>query len=758
MSQNRGKLVAVLVCLGLLAPGCGSTTGVSGTGSNLTGASGVVSGEVEGQRTTIFGKAKLLGPVVGASVQFVDTAGNPLPVTPLTTTGAGLYTSSAALPSSFRVEVTSPPLTLRREVRNFPGDGSMINVNAVTHLVSLYLESHPGLSLETAEDRVRTFLQIPAAVDLGTGLDAETGFFSHYRYLQAADASGGFEAYCQSLIAKIDLGQQQPFILEESGGVLSGLTANVLGDLVANPISGGLNTAFGWVASLAGFNIGGPTLTDISNQLTGISTQLTQLQKQITQETLTTQYTTDQAALEGNVSLIDTISAEVSSTATAFAGQSASPDPISEPPDSQLITDLQASNWTSLGNLILDYLLGRNSAPNNMVQLYTAIVMARVGADNLYQGYPLRSNALLAQQQSQLQYYLTVMQQVFNLIAETSHLSTRDPVSLNFTPNAMPINQARSTILSMIADCRRALQQLPDPLPSDQVLIDMENGATWYLSLIPKTGYSSAGQYPKDVITGPYGYKYPSFGQVQGPAFRVATQTQLNGLRQRLQEINPSSPVQALIQLGFQGLDASKNDLVVWMDSPDWSDTSDPPSAYHPEAYTFKFSDGSTNKINTSKDSTNYAYLMTLPFPGAAENDPTNPLLGSGLPGSLSVEVSSPTQLKALALQNPVTSGGTFTIGTKSHTAPVTTVTRAQDDVSGDVVWTSSNPAVADISNLDGSQGQITWHPNSPLGPVTFTASLLGKTDSLVLNPPNPLAPATPVSYTHLTLPTKRIV
>ncbi|MBT9583309.1 hypothetical protein IV102_08160 [bacterium] len=749
MSKERGKLVAVMMCLGLLAQGCGSTTGASG--NNLTGATEVASSEVEAQRTTIFGKTKLLGPLMGASVQFIDSGGQGLLAQPLTTTGAGLYESSAALPPSFRVVVTPPVVVsaaaevvpLRREVRNFQGDGSMINVNAVTHLVSLYLEAHPGLSLEMAEQRVRTFLKIPAEVDLGTGLDTETGPFSHYRFLQAATKAGGFDAYCQSLIAKIDSGQQQPFILAESGGVLSGLTANVVGDLIANPISGGLNKGFGWVASLAGFNIGGPTLTDISNQLTGIQNQLTQLQNQILQETLTTEYTTDQAALESNVSLIDTISTEVSNTANAFAGQSAAPDPITDPPDSQLIKDLLASNWTSMGNQILDYLLGRNSAPNNMVHLYTAIVMAKVGADSQYQGYPLRSNAMLAQQQSQLQYYLTVMQQVINLIAETSHLCTRDATSLNFTSNANAINQARSTILGMIADCRRALQQLPDPLPSDQVLIDMENGATWYLSLVPPTSYSGAGEYPKDVITGPYGSKYTLKGGVQGPAFRVATQAQLSALRDRLRSVNPGSPVQALIQLGFQGLDSTKNDLVVWMDSPGWSDNNNPPSAYHPEAYTFKFSDGSTNKINTGKDYTNYPYLMTLPFPGAAEVDPSNPLLGSGLPGNLSVQSTSPTQLQALALQNPVTSGGNFTVGGNSHSVALTTVTRATDDVTADVVWTSSNPTVADISNLDGSQGLLTWHPNSPLGPVTFTASLLGKTGSLTMNPPNPLPPAT---------------
>jgi hypothetical protein len=239
------------------------------------------------------------------------------------------------------------------------------------------------------------------------------------------------------------------------------------------------------------------------------------------------------------------------------------------------------------------------------------------------------------------------------------------------------------------------------------------------------------------VVTGPYGSSDKT-----GPRFTLASQAQLDALRQRLLVINPNSPTQALISLGFTGIDPSKS-LVVWMDSPGWSDNNNPPSDYHPEAYTYRLNDGETTKINTAKDFTSYPYLMTLPFPGAAEQDPNNPLLASGRPGTLSVQSASATQLQALALNNPVSSGGTFTVSGKSRTVPVQTVTRASDDVTGDVVWTSSNPSVAEVSNLDGSQGQILWHPDSALSPVTFMAALQGQAASLTVNPPSPLAPAT---------------
>lgn len=736
----RHFLPVFLILWSLLLAGC------SGSGTTSPQADGTPEGEV------LLGRAQSDVPLVGARVELLDRSGQPLLPAPLVVGANGLFETAHRVSGSFLVVVTPPqnqkieapvsaPLTAVVE----DWDLEMVGVNFVTNLVSLYLAEHPGLTLAEAEQRVRTFLQIPEGVDLGTGLDADSGWFSRTVFARRAAANGGVQAYSQSLVQQVDTGGPVPFVLAaEESSVLGDLAESVASNLISDPISHQLQNTFGWAASLAGFNIGGPSMSQISSQLDQISNQLTQIQAEIAQQTLTSEYTADQVALESFIPTIDARSADLSNLAAAVATQGAYP-PVTTPPDSTLIQQLQSQtnpSWDVMANTILDYLLHRNSAPNNMVNVYSGIIMASVGADSAatYQGSPLRSNALLRQQQDQMNYYLQEVNRAINLYAETAHLVTRDSLSGNFTSNAVPIMLAKATIWDILGSSRQCLQQLPVLLPSDEVLVDTEYGVTWYLTLQPPDSYDDIRNGSK-IVTGPYGSKSSS-----GTRFMVASKAQLDGLRNRLRGATPpvGNPTQTLAKLGFKGVTGT--DLKVWMYSPDYNMGF---GKQDPHAFTYDLNTGNTDKLNTFDNPATYPYLVALPFPGAAETSPLTPLLSSGKPGTLAIQAVSPTQLKAVATNNPVTSGGTFSAGGSTQSVPVTTVVRASDDVTQAVRWSSSTPEVADISNLDGSQGLITWHPNvnGGLKPVTFTASFLGATSAtLVVNPPNPAPTAQLVS------------
>jgi len=206
--------------------------------------------------------------------------------------------------------------------------------------------------------------------------------------------------------------------------------------------------------------------------------------------------------------------------------------------------------------------------------------------------------------------------------------------------------------------------------------------------------------------------------------FALPTQDQLDHLRDRLGTIRNDSDgeystnTEALTALGFQIPDTS--DLKVWMYSPNYPSSD--------EAETYDFNTGKTDKHKITSESQFFYDFFCMTFPGPAELSSINPLLTNALPGSITVSSESTTQLVATANNSTITS-------------PAGTVTRPADDITADVVWHSSNTNVADISNLGGSQGQITWHPAGIVngGPsVTFTASFLGvPSGTIVLNPPD---------------------
>lgn len=772
--------------------------GLGGCGSSSHDVASFGAESVPATPTAVQGRAQSLVPLEGATVQVYGEGEQLLSRGSLTTGDNGLFFLPVGVHPT-RVVVTPPaghpdPAPLAAEVGNLKT--GYVGVNYATNLVSVYLSRHPGLTVAQAEERVRAFLLIPAGVDLGTGLDSEHYWFSRSVFARKAALRGGVEAYTASLAAQVDVGPPEPMTAEKKEE--DNLATQVVKDLLGSAASSAAGPVFGWVTSAAGFNFGGPSLKQVSAQLSAIQAQLTALSAQISFLALQAQYFSDQQTLQTNdVGPIGSASQQLQNLAATFALLTPSPAAGPDQQTIEMVNTLTApgasSDYQGKANEILNYQLARGT-DQNMVFLFSTSLMENVGADGspTYLAYPLRSNAdlnasssptpspspgasplppltLWNQKRNQLSYYLQVVSQAMNLIAEQAHLSTRDPGTGFYASNANAINTAKSVIYNdspqvprnnLLATSIAAAQQLPLPLPSDQVLVDLENGVTWYLTVMPPAQYSTL-EFGNPTVTGPYGNstvtttwvaKNPGGNPViygppapNGSNFWVATQTELESLYHRLNAIRNKNPQQyktnteAMQALGWKGV-GNITELKVWMYSSSYSNYTNELSL---DAYTFDLNTNKTTKHNTATDHDPYHYLICLPFPGPAEKSPFNPLLANSAPGSMVVTVDSqtnPTQLTATATNSVVQSGGQFTSDNTAFDVKVQKVTRPSDDVTQDVAWYSNSPTVADVSNLVDSKGQITWHPNvaGGLTPVNFTASFLGQPSAtLTVNPPS---------------------
>lgn len=137
------------------------------------------------------------------------------------------------------------------------------------------------------------------------------------------------------------------------------------------------------------------------------------------------------------------------------------------------------------------------------------------------------------------------------------------------------------------------------------------------------------------------------------------------------------------------------------------------------------------------------AFLVSRHFPGDPERNGLVPPLSCMTCNAMSISSSAngtQTQLKANASQFLLQAGGNFTVGSESISeTPISLVVSQPTDVTQRASWTSSNNAMASVSNQLGQCGLVTWHApltNTTLSSVTFTATLHGATAKVTLPPP----------------------
>ena len=249
----------------------------------------------ENSATVVMGSVSTDKPITSAKLTFYDVGGKQIFKTIAPSTGdLGLFIINVNnLPANFRVVANGGyldgqifPSDLSADFRGFDSKRDVVYINAVTTMVSAYINVHPDKSLLEATEAVKNFLLIPEWVDIGRELNASNEYFSHNKFVIEANNNGGINNYIDQLIAEMGVGTTHAFAgikLPKGGGDIALWAA---GQLANGAMSYAGGQVFGWGLSQLG--LGSPNKTDeqlaeIKEQLNTMQTQMREMKTQLGQ-------------------------------------------------------------------------------------------------------------------------------------------------------------------------------------------------------------------------------------------------------------------------------------------------------------------------------------------------------------------------------------------------------------------------------------------------------------------------------------------
>lgn len=682
MRLFEGCLIAML---GLAAAGCSGGGGSTGPASDLQLVPRVVAGRLAPGVTLPEARVTVQG-AGGVQVEVpelrTDAAGNfllgPLPLPPnfrLTLIPTG------ALPGP----VDDAPLMA--EVEGHGAGFGMIPVNAATHLVAEYHRAHPELTLSACEARVRSFLALAPNLDLGWEVDNPGSGFSHDVFFQQAQAHGGLAAFTALLVGEMDAGATHPMILAEQS-FWGRLFDNTVADLTAGFTTDLLTFGIGKIAGCLGFNFGeAAQLRQISQELQEISTQIGVLQQEVATNAAAGTALAAYNQLESDINPMVGPNQQLVNEGKA-AATTGVPLQTLPPGVSALLTALSNLSATSaienMGRHLMD--------PGNPDNVFTALmVLQQTRAGGGGAAPVLQSDPLLGPVTSAYNYYAGWMAQAVNLLSETAY----SPQSGQL---AEPLVQAAIEIRRADQFTKGWLLQFPDQ--AGQIFVDREKGRMYYLQVQAPSNWFTIALLQSCEKPGFMGFM----------DWEIATQASVQRLYDLLKFTgDPFGNLGNVLGFDMSAFPSTTHKL--WLAYSDvTTNCSYGASSIGTEPPTFNLADG-TVKTKGNSPYDNNCYMWMRKYPAGPQDTSSAMLRALGTLTAVSANGSNPTQLAAT---------GSFTITSGYGTASGST------DITDRVVWTSSNPAVADVSNRPGSEGQVTWRRTATgdmPGPVIFVAS-----------------------------------
>ena len=745
------KLLVTLLAGGLLLPGCGSI----GETSSLNQPAG----PTIAYQGFILGRVKLSPELAAGPVEIRDANGQL--VYQLQSERLGWFWTRGQLPGDFVVLARRGADVYSSEVKH-NWQGGTIYVTAGTTLANAYRLAHSGLSDAESSEKVRQFYHLPADFPMSWISTVPVDGFSTSAFFSGVQQAGSLQAYLQRLLPQMEAGAVAPKSLLEK-------TAGLIGSAITGCISDQVNTTVGAATSNMGLNFTtADALQQIQSALTQISEELASLQQEIDAFVAISRLAAILGPLRADAQLIQISTTAVNQAVVAFQQTHGEGKiPYQTPSTYSVASAVAALNTFQLNgslNPIRQACSDTTSAGlyYNFCQAQAAL--ANLESDTSWNSYSYRYNTLTRQQQSLFAAFSNSMAQGAFLTCEYANIQTN---------KAFTLATATNTSLAVAADIQAAAQQVPDLLPSDELVLDIPNGAMWYNSFCPIMEPDAAFDFADQMSIGPY------------DDFHLPTQSQMvNQLNGRV--LHNTSPVFAYP--GWPNADSSIFTAAfraVGFDTTNYGAAvlDDGISSHQNNEGSWCALDGnarpsSTNHLlyfwngtATSQDlnpATDTRQLYTAPFlvcrdyPGSIETNATPyqgeevPLNNVPPPGTNTTTVSPLTQnyiYDSTYHQNPPTvsaepaSGGgqqlrlshRYLTGAANFFGPAR-------DVTGRALWTSSNPGAASVSNLPSDQlpgsppyafpgpiGWITWHPpldGSPLPDVTFTGGLFGALDN----------------------------
>ena len=245
------------------------------------------------EQQTLPGWVTAESAVAGAAISLYDLWGKPIPLEEeAVTNDTGTFGATVrGLPSHFRVVAgygtrggQSFLADLSADCRGFDPETDYVYINLVTTIVSAYLDAHPDATWDEAVSRVKGFLEIPDAIDIGEDLQTQSSweFFWPYGFLEEAAENGGVSPFIALLIAEMASDDAtHPFPQTAgTGGAVDSPGALIAESLVKGATSYVGGQAFGFGLKELGLSAPDATaqgIAELKRQMAAISSQLTEI-------------------------------------------------------------------------------------------------------------------------------------------------------------------------------------------------------------------------------------------------------------------------------------------------------------------------------------------------------------------------------------------------------------------------------------------------------------------------------------------------
>lgn len=761
----RGTFLTLLVLWNLC--GCGDSTAdfvATSTDTHATTSFQSLSG-------TFF----LGDTVAGATVEVQDLQGNTL-LTSLTDESGNFVFLYPSLPPRIRVVARLGQMEFSSEALLTPEEpDAFVAVTIPTTILSRYLQQHPETTLEQVQSWLSQAVDETETIDWSIFLEESNRFaFSHLGFFAVAAQNGGVEATITSLLQGMQLKQQQsetsdlPIFQLDSSDLLSSLdtlesdlhpVAESLRTLLAEDavkapesfkigsfiaqgvggyfLNGIVDSIWGWLLTAMGLN--DDSIARIQMQLDQIQRQLVALSHQVDRSQF------EQAAAHINTEAIVPITVLTEQMSSILRVTNATSSSLDEM--RRQLTEFQAASALLT---MQNYLLGTNNQ-TNILALSLRRKMSSHGIQQQpnFMNFPVRSNKLLKETLEVFELYEGYQVLAMNLLAETAHLQDNPA-------NHIPLASER--LKQAIFSLKKQRQQLPQPLPSDRVLADLQFGLMWYLDVQSPRTKHEAERFAK-------GFKLVGSDGIVYDDWRLPYFWELEALQARGRYSGGKDPkvktwgtggygyignsAAGLPALGFKKVDSLNEKGGLWSKelSRSTSLLSDIPTI----SYDFI---GNINGTNLQREAVyrdgarsrgkapfilvrsvgrplgEPFFETSPPYPQSRQIRPEEgPSLG--VPSSISALSVEGSEVKS-TITYTVHTGGSFRCGDSGsgqdfsfvRRSPQVQVSREASDI---VTYSSQDPSLFDIWNLLGHEGRIVWHTaTSESTSAELSASIYG--------------------------------
>ncbi len=745
--------------------GCGSSTIDLPRGSSKSGSTV--------QLESLSGKFFLGDSIAGAPVEVRDL--NEVVLLTSETDDSGNFVFlSPSLPSQVRVVARLGELEFS-SVKTFTAGepDAFVVVSLATTIVSRYCQAHPEISFDGANDWLSSVVEDADGIDWSYFLDESSRFdFSHLGFFAVAARNGGVEATVSALLQGAELREQTsesgtdaifqldsddfevPFdtlegdlrpvaetlrtLLADEGkkvSIISRIGGLIKGCLADAALGGIGDSIWGWLMTALGLD--DRTLSNIQNQLDEMQRLLVELSGQVDRSQF------EQAAAHINSEAIVpiTVLSEKMSAIVKVNNPSASTvDDLRKE-----LTEYQAS----VALLTMqNYLLGTNNQ-TNILALALRQKMTALGVQQQpnFMNFPVRTNRLINELLTVFHLYEGYQVLAINLLAETAHLQDNPA-------NHIPLADQR--ISQALYSLKKQRQQLPQPLPSDQVLADLQFGLMWYLEVqSPRTQKEAARFAEGFTLFGSDGIVYDDWRlpylwelealQARG-RFSGGKDSQVKTWGSGSYGYVGNSAA-GLPALGFRNVSILNERGALW--SRDYTTNVSGSSQYdlvgningtglQVEYYRRNFRGEVPFLLvrSVGRPLQNPRFQQSPPYPPEKRIRPAEaPALG--VPSSFKELIvksgfSFPLYTVKPTVNYTIHTGGSFRCGVGSTSqdfslirrAPAVEVSKGSDHI---VSYRNPDTSVFEIGNATDDEGRIIWHTaNAELTPVELSASILG--------------------------------